>query len=113
MTAQEVVTEVRASLKDTYDSPYRWSDEFIFRAIDDAQIALSQARPSSLFTETGVPTMQALPLVTALADTLSVNGRFKLNVAAYACYKCLTIDSEDGANIETANVFLQQFSSTL
>lgn len=112
MTAANVIDRVRANIKDNYVGYYRWSDEFMFDSIDEAQRRLAEERPASLFT-TAVPTTGIITEVTATSDVLQVNNSYKQAMVNYVCYRCLNIDSEDGANIARAEAYLSQYKESI
>lgn len=112
MTAQEVIDRVRIILTDNYFGQYRYSDTYMFGSITEASRKIAEKRPNSLFT-TSVPTTTDITAITALADVLQINDRYKEAIENYVCYRCLQIDGEDVANMALASQFLEKFEYVL
>lgn len=112
MTAQNIVDRVRILLADNYTGFFRWSDQYMFDSITEASRKTAEKRPDSLFTTT-VPTTTDITTITALADVLQINDRYKEAVENYVCYRCIQMDSEDNANMALADKYLEKFEYVL
>lgn len=112
MTAQNVIDRAREMVSDNYFGNYRWQDTFMFTSITEASRKLAEKRPNSLFT-TSVPTTNIITTITALGDTLQINDKYKEAIEHYMCYKCLSMDSEDNANMALSDKYLEKFEYVL
>lgn len=112
MRASDIITSVRALIKDNNKNLSRWNDVSMLSHLTQAMRDLIRRRPDALYIDT-LPVETEIDKLTSLNDELVINDMFEEALVSYVCYRCLSRDSDDPANATQASIFLNQYMRLL
>jgi hypothetical protein len=111
MTAQEIITAVRADILNDVAAPYRWSDEFLLRKLSDGQRELFKRRPD---VGMGAATVILAPnTLTSTASVLQAGDEWRGALIDYVAFRAFEMDAEHAENIKRSQHHLQLFAAQL
>lgn len=111
MTGTQVHNRASRILLDT--SATRWDKTQVLDWINDGLDEIHRVRPDAFYTGDKVTVVDTPPKLSQLGDSLTCRSSFDPAVVDYLVYRCLSVDSEDVANMARADKHLQLFLARL